>query len=87
MKKGVLKIFTKFTGKHLCQSLFFNKVTGLTLLKKETLAQMFSREFCELFKNTLFTKQLWAAASELAKSNQKHQPRHENSSTQGQMTD
>ena len=36
-KKGVLKNFTKFTGKHLCQSLFFNKVAGLrpaTLLKK-----------------------------------------------------
>ena len=26
-KKGVLKNFAKFTGKHLCQSLFFNKVT------------------------------------------------------------
>ena len=36
-KKGVLRNFTKFTGKHLCQSLFFNKVAGLwaaTLLKK-----------------------------------------------------
>ena len=28
-KKGVLKNFAKFTGKHLCRSLFFNKVTGL----------------------------------------------------------
>ena len=28
-KKGVLKIFAKFTGKHLCKSLFFNKVAGL----------------------------------------------------------
>ena len=28
-KKGVLKHFTKFTGKHMCQSLFFNKVAGL----------------------------------------------------------
>ena len=27
--KGVLRIFVKFTGKHLCQSLFFNKVEGL----------------------------------------------------------
>ena len=27
-KKGVLKTFAKFTGKHLCQSLFFNKVAG-----------------------------------------------------------
>ena len=24
MKKGVLRNFIKFTGKHLCQSLFFN---------------------------------------------------------------
>ena len=28
-EKGVLRNFTKFTGKHLCQSLFFNKVEGL----------------------------------------------------------
>ena len=37
VKKGVLSNFTKFTGKHLCQSLFFNKVSGLspvTLFKK-----------------------------------------------------
>ena len=32
-KRGVLKNFAKFTGKHLCQSLF---------IKKETLAQIFS---------------------------------------------
>ena len=29
MKKGVLRYFSKFTGKYLCQSLFFNKVAGL----------------------------------------------------------
>ena len=28
-KKGVFKSFEKFTGKHLCQSLFFNKVAAL----------------------------------------------------------
>ena len=28
-KKGVPRNFTKFTGKHLCQSLFFNKVACL----------------------------------------------------------
>ena len=28
-KKSVLRNFTKFTGKYLCQSLFFNKVAGL----------------------------------------------------------
>ena len=31
IKESVLKNFTKFTGKHLCQSLFFNKVAGLGL--------------------------------------------------------
>ena len=28
-KKGVLRNFAKFTGKHLCWSLFFDKVAGL----------------------------------------------------------
>ena len=31
MKKGILRNFAKFTGKHLCQSLSFNKVAGLGL--------------------------------------------------------
>ena len=56
--------FAKFTGKHLCQSLFFNKVAGLgpaTLLKK-VLAQVFSCEFCEIFKNTFFTEHVRATA-------------------------
>ena len=30
-KEGVLENFAKFTGKHLCQSLFLNKVAGLRL--------------------------------------------------------
>ena len=37
VKKGVLRNFTKFTGKHLCQRLFFIEVAGLrlaALLKK-----------------------------------------------------
>ena len=28
VRKGVLRNFANFTGKHLCQSFFFNKVTG-----------------------------------------------------------
>ena len=35
-----------------------------TLLKKETLAQMFSCEFCEISKNTLFQEHLWTTACE-----------------------
>ena len=59
MKKGVLRNFAKFTGKHLCQSLFFNKVAGF----KESLAQLFSCEFCELSKNNFFTEHLWTTTS------------------------
>ena len=51
-KKGVVKNFAKFTGKHLRQSLFLNKVAGL--IKKEILPQVFSCEFREAFKNTFF---------------------------------
>ena len=38
-KKGVLKSFTNFTGKHLCWSLFFKKAAdlrGATLLKRSS---------------------------------------------------
>ena len=64
MKKGVLRNFTKFTGKYLCQSLFFNKVAGLrpaTLLKRESRTGI-SCEFCECSKNTFFTEHLWMTA-------------------------
>ena len=33
-KKGVLTNFAKFTGKHLWESLFFNKVAGLFFFNK-----------------------------------------------------
>ena len=57
-KKGVLRNFVKFTGKHLCQSFFFNKVAGApaTLLTKEALTQVFSSEFCEISKNSFSNK-------------------------------
>ena len=62
--KGVLRNFTKFTGKHLCQSLYFNKVAGAcNFIKIEALAQVFSCEFCEISKNTFFTEHIWATAS------------------------
>ena len=56
VKKDIRRNFAKFTGKQLWQSLFFNKVAGLkacNCVKKETLAQMFSCEFCKISKNTL----------------------------------
>ena len=68
MMKDVLRNFTKFTGKHLCQSLFFNKVTSLrpeacNFINKETLVEVFSREFCETSKNTFSNRTPLVAAS------------------------
>ena len=72
MKKVVRRNFAKFTGKHLCQSLFFKRPATLLkkrlwhaciFIEKETLAQVFSCEFCEISKNTFFTEHLWTDAS------------------------
>ena len=56
---GVLKNFTKFTRKRLCQSLFFNKVAGLWSLyliqafRPATFLKRYSRPAI------LFKKRLW----------------------------
>ena len=53
IKKSVLRNFTKFTGKHLCQSLFFNKVAGLrsaTLLKKGLWHKCFPVNFVKVLR-------------------------------------
>ena len=53
IKKGVLKNFAKFTGKHLCQSFFFNKVAGLrpaTLLKKRLWHRCFPVNFTKFLR-------------------------------------
>ena len=65
-KKGVLIIFAKFTGKHLCQCLFFNKVAGVSL-------QLYSkRDFdtnvflwiLRIFKNNYFKEHLRTTVSD-----------------------
>ena len=33
-------------------------------IKKDTLAQVFSCEFCEIFKNTFLTEYIWMTASD-----------------------
>ena len=70
-KKVVLRYFTIFTGKHLCQSLFLIKLQILNFIEKvanfiekETLAQAFSCEFCEISKNTFVYRTLLPAASD-----------------------
>ena len=58
-KKGVLRNFAKFTGRHLCQGLFFNKVAGpCNFFRKETLAQVFFCEFCKISNNTFSYRHL-----------------------------
>ena len=47
-EKGVLRNFAKFTGKHQCQNLFFNKVASLrppTLFKKRLWHRCFTVNF------------------------------------------
>ena len=68
LKKGALRNFLKFTGKHLCQDLVFNKVAGLrpaTLFKKRDSGKVLSCGLCEISKNTFFSEHLWTTASEL----------------------
>ena len=79
-RKDVLKNFAKFTQKHFSRSLFYNQVAGCKtetfrsshwrssvkqgVLKKITLTQVFSCEFCPLFKNTCFVEDQQTGGSE-----------------------
>ena len=68
VRKAVLKNFAKFTGKHLCQSLFFYKVAGLrnaTLLKKRLWHRCLTVNFAKFLRtpNTFFTEHLRKTAS------------------------
>ena len=50
----------------MCQSLFFNKKKpqAYNFIKKETLAQLFSCEFCKISENTLSYRTTPVAASD-----------------------
>ena len=68
MKKGVVKNFIKFTGKHLRQRLSFNKVAGLgtgTSLKRDSKAVVFLRTLgnFEIFRNNFLTEHIQVTAS------------------------
>ena len=55
VRRVVLRNFTKFTGKHLCQSLFLNKVAGLrsaTLLKKKLWHRCFPVNFAKVLRTS-----------------------------------
>ena len=59
-KIGALENFAIFKGKQLCRSIFLIKLQvwrPATLLKRDS-TQVFSCEYCEIFKNTFFTEHL-----------------------------
>ena len=61
LKKGCSKKFRKIHRKTPAQvSLFYSN-----FVKKETLAQAFSCEFCEISMNAFYTEHLRATASEM----------------------
>ena len=60
--KGVVRNFTKFTGKHMYKSLFLNKVAGLrpaTLLKKRLWYRCLPANFVKFLRTLFFIKHLW----------------------------
>ena len=69
-KKGVLRNFAKFTGKHLCQSLFFNKVAGLRpkaciFIKKRLRHGYFHASFAEFLRTLSLIEQYCCLVSYL----------------------
>ena len=67
-RKAVLWNLAKFTGKHLCKNLFFNKVAALmpsTVLEKRLWHRCFPVNFAQFFKNIFYyTTPLVAAFEE-----------------------
>ena len=60
-KKSALRNFAKFTGKRLCQGLFFNKLAGLrsaTLLKKRLWHGCFHVNFTKFLRTPFLTEHL-----------------------------
>ena len=61
VQTGDLRDFIKFTGKHLCQSLFFNKFAALrpaTLLKKRLWHRCFHVNFAKCLRTLFATEHL-----------------------------
>ena len=57
-KKGVLKNFENLTGNNCAEVSFLLKYRpeAQNFIKKETPTQVFSCEFCKIYKSTLFTE-------------------------------
>ena len=72
-ENGVLRNFAKFTGKHLCQSLFFNKVAGAATLRssppevfyKRGVLRIFVVNFAKFLRTPFLTEHQRATSSDL----------------------
>ena len=63
-KNSVLRNFAKFTGKHLGQGLFFNKVAGLrpkacNFIKKRLWHRYFHVNFAKFLRTAFLIEHLW----------------------------
>ena len=60
-EKGVLRNFEKFTGKHLCQSLFLVKLQALpaNFFKKRLWHRFLPVNFVKFLRTPSFTEHLW----------------------------
>ena len=60
--KNIFENFAKFTGKHLGQSFFFNKVAGLrpaTLVKRRLWHRFFPVNFAKFLRTPFIIEHLW----------------------------
>ena len=77
-EKRFLKNSAKVTGKHLCQSLFFNKVAGLrpaTLLKKRLWHRCFAVSFGKFLRRYFFMEHLWWLPLDIVRYNRTKKPK------------
>ena len=65
VKKVFLKLSQNSQEKNYARVSFLIKLLACNFIKKDTLVQVFSYEFCVIFKHTFLTKHLWEAASNL----------------------
>ena len=63
VKKVFLEISQNSQENTCARASFLIKLQACSFIKKETLAQAFLCEFCEISKNIFFTEHLWTTAS------------------------
>ena len=63
-KGAALRNSAKFTGKHLCQRLFFNRPEACNFIKKRLWRRSFPVSFAKFLRTSFLTEHFWATASD-----------------------